>query len=323
MPSRPTTHVDALLSNAASGVIDENAGLYVAGTVAPITYTPELSGLYPLFDRNAFVQDAAVAIDDGVRIPEIDFTMSTTPYSIQQFGAAARMLYRDLYEVGPGSVNPQVVKNAKLKLIVNTLLLRHEIAFASTYFKTGVWGTDYTGGAAGVPFWDDFTASDPEAAIEAAQETMDLNGGMRGNVLLIGRQVWKWLKRHPRIKPKPGLGSDTVTPEALAKLFGVDRVVVAGAKKATNIQGATAAYSYVFGRSALLVRAAANGSVDSEPSALRIFAWNQIGGPDRPAAVEIFDKPEDRYQKMQVRVGWGHVVQSASLGIFFSNIVSA
>lgn len=75
--------------------------------------------------------------------------------------------------------------------------------------------------------WSDFSGtSDPIASIEIAKEAIRAATGKRPNTIVMGAVVMSKLKQHPDIVDRiKYTGRDVATPELLASLFGVERVV--------------------------------------------------------------------------------------------------
>jgi len=83
----------------------------------------------------------------------------------------------------------------------------------------------------GTSQWSDFSGvSDPIADIEAAKEAVRIKIGKRPNTVAVGAAVWAKLRQHPKIIDRiKWTGSDSATPEMVANLFGVKRLLVGDA----------------------------------------------------------------------------------------------
>jgi hypothetical protein len=76
--------------------------------------------------------------------------------------------------------------------------------------------------------WNDYSGtSDPVGNIEAGKEVVRQKIGKKANVAVIGALVFSALKNHPKVVDRMKYtGRDVATPELLASLFGLDKVVV-------------------------------------------------------------------------------------------------
>lgn len=83
----------------------------------------------------------------------------------------------------------------------------------------------------GTAQWSDFTGtSQPIQAIETAKEAVRAATGKRPNTVVMGAAVMAKLRQHPVVVDRiKYTGRDVATPELLASLFGVARVVVGDA----------------------------------------------------------------------------------------------
>lgn len=85
---------------------------------------------------------------------------------------------------------------------------------------------------AGSSQWSDLTSgvSDPVSDIETAKEAIRAKIGKRPNVVEISAAVFAKLRLHPKIIDRiKYTGRDSATPELLAQLFGVKKVVIGDA----------------------------------------------------------------------------------------------
>lgn len=83
----------------------------------------------------------------------------------------------------------------------------------------------------GTAQWSDFgTVSDPVKDIEAAKNAVRAATGKRANTVVLGAAAFSALQQHPKIVARlVYTGRDIATPELLAALFGVAKVVVGDA----------------------------------------------------------------------------------------------
>jgi hypothetical protein len=85
---------------------------------------------------------------------------------------------------------------------------------------------------AGTSQWSDLTTgvSDPIANVETAKEAVRQAVGKRANTVVMGAQVFAKLKQHPKVIDRMKYtGRDIATPELLASLFDVQRVMIGDA----------------------------------------------------------------------------------------------
>ena len=103
----------------------------------------------------------------------------------------------------------------------------------------------------GTDQWSDFGAtSDPIDDVEAAKEAIRAATGKRPNTMVMGAVVMAKLRQHPKIVDRiKYTGRDVATPELLASLFGVGRVVAGDAIYSND---AGTAFTDVWGKDVVL-----------------------------------------------------------------------
>lgn len=105
----------------------------------------------------------------------------------------------------------------------------------------------------GTSQWSDYTNSDPFDDLETGMQTVHSAIGVNPNTLILGKEAWDKLKHHPsfleRIKYSQ---KGVITPDLLAALIGVDKVLIGGAYYTSSVEGATEATSYLWGKDAIL-----------------------------------------------------------------------
>jgi len=118
----------------------------------------------------------------------------------------------------------------------NIIALRLEKAQADLATTAASYGAANKITLSGTSQWSDFTGvSSPSKDIETAKEAIRSQTGKAGNLVVISAMVMAKLRQHPLIIDRiKYTGRDTVTPDLLAALWGVDQVVVGGAVYTDN-----------------------------------------------------------------------------------------
>ena len=131
------------------------------------------------------------------------------------------------------------------------------------------------------------------------------------------------MKNHPDVVDRiKYTSSQTVTAEMLARMFEVDRVLVAKAVKATNNEGATGAYGFAYGKSALLCHVAPSAGLLT-PSAGYTFAWTGVsGGMGTTMGTSQFRLEHLKAERVEGEIAFDNKVVGADLGYFFTTAVA-
>lgn len=309
-------HADAILSNLSVAYIQDQTK-YIFNKVFPVVPVGKQSDRYYVFPREAWLRDEAQKRADNTESVGSGYSLSEDSYFAEVWA-----FHRDLGSQMRANADDQLrLEENATRFVTSRLLLRAEVQWATDYFTTGVWGTDTTVAAT----WDDYVASDPIEDIEEAKEDISSVTGFEANTLVLGKQVWRRLRNHPDIRSRifgTGAAGRNVTLEQFAQLVEVERVLVAGAIKATNKKGATAAYSYVHGKHALLCHVADAPALET-PSAGYTFSWNGVSGSlGTEVAIDKFEIRKTKTLRVEGEMAWDNKVVAADLGVFLPSVVA-
>jgi hypothetical protein len=322
-PSINSVHVDAILTNISVAYLQKQDN-FIADKVFPVVAVDKKSDKYFTYTKNDWFRDEAQRRADGTESAGSGYNLSTGTYSADVWA-----FHKD--------VGDQTVANADAPLnplreatefVTHRLLLRKELQFVSDFFTTGVWADDVTG-VAGAPSsgevkqWSDYSSSDPINDIETAKSEILSNTGMEANTLVLGYEVFRQLKNHPDLVDRiKYTSSQTITEDMLARMFDLDRVLVAKAVKATNNEGASEAYSFAYGKSALLCHVASAPGLLT-PSAGYTFSWTGVsGGIGSTIGVSSFRMESLKAERVEAEMAFDNKVIGADLGYFWTTIVA-
>lgn len=326
MPTNPNyIHIDTALTNLSVAYI-QSASAFVANQVFPMVPVQKQSDRYFVYKREDWFRDEAQLRAPATESAGGGYDIDNTPqYFCQKYG-----YHKDVTE--EDRVNSDAPLNADQDasdFVTNKLLLRREIAWASSYFTTGVWTTEYTGvvaapGANQFLQWNDANA-DPISDIDNRQTSIMELTGYKPNVLVLGAWVYKALKNHPDILDRiKYTQKGIVTLDLLATLFDVDKVLVATAVKNASAKGVAESNSFIFGKHALLCYAAPRPALKT-PSAGYTFVWtgllgaNAYGGRSLRIPMDWLGQGTER---IEGEMAFDLKVVAADLGAFFASAVA-
>ena len=322
-PNINSVHVDAILTNISVAYL-QNQDSFIADKVFPVVPVDKKSDKFFTYTKNDWFRDEAQRRADGTESAGSGYNLSTGTYSADVFA-----FHKD--------VGDQTVANADAPLnplreatefVTRRMLLRKEIQFVSDFFTTGVWGTDVTG-VSGAPTsgqtkqWSDYSSSDPINDIEEAKSDILGATGMEANTLVLGYEVFRQLKNHPDLVDRiKYTSSNTITEDMLARMFDLDRVLVAKAVKATNNEGASEAYGFAYGKAAALYHVASAPGLLT-PSAGYTFSWTGVsGGIGSTIGVSSFRMESLRAERVEAEMAFDNKVIGSDLGYFWNTIVA-
>lgn len=322
-PTLSQVHIDAPLTNISIAYMQSQDN-FIANQVFPVVPVDKKSDKFFVYTKNDWFRDEAQRRADATESAGSGYNLTTDSYSADVWA-----FHKDVGDqTRANSDTPLVPDREATEFVTSRLLLRQEVQFVSDFVKTGVWGTDWAG-VSGTPStnefkqWSDFANSDPIEDIEAGKETILSSTGFMPNTLVLGYQVYRKLRNHPDLVDRiKYTSSNTITTDIMARLFDVERVLVAKAVKATNNEGATGAYSFAYGKSALLTYSAPNPGLMT-PSAGYTFAWRGVSGQlGASIGVSRIRMEHLKADRIEGEVAFANKVTAPDLGFFFNTAVA-
>jgi hypothetical protein len=323
-PTLNDVHVDAILTNISVAYM-QNRDNFIADKVFPVIPVDKKSDKFFTYTKNDWFRDEAQRRAPATESAGGGYNLSTDTYSADVWA-----FHKD--------VPDQIVANADAPLnplreaaefVTHRLLLRREIQFVTDFMTSGVWGTTIAGTAGTATAgtfatqWSNYTSSDPIEDIEAGKATILSNTGMEANTLVLGYDVFRQLKNHPDLVDRiKYTSSQTITADMIAAMFDIPRVIVSKAIKATNLEGATGAYSFATGKTALLCHVAPQPGLMT-PSAGYTFSWTGVsGGLGQVIGTSQFRMDSIRASRVEAEMAFDNKIIGSDLGYFFNSIVA-
>lgn len=323
-PSRSQVHIDAVLSNISVAYIQDQSR-FIAQQVFPVVPVDKASDKYFVYRKEDWFRDEAQKRADASESSGSGYDLGTDDYSCEVFafhkdiGAQARSNADDALDLDSEAT----------EFVTQRMLLRQEVDWVQEYFTTGTWANDRagvaTGETPGTSFrrWSDYENSDPVEDVEEGKEAILGTTGFEANTLVLGYSVFRRLKNHPDIRDRiKYTSSQTITPEMLAAMLDIERVLVATSVRATTKEGAASPqYAFNHGKHALLCHVASSPGLLT-PSAGYTFAWNGVsGGLGLPVGVSNFYMDAKKADRIEAEAAWDNKVVGADLGYFFEDAV--
>lgn len=256
------THYDQYLTNISVAYTDPST--YVGEIVVPVVEVLKQSDKYMVFDY----QDHMVADDDLRRAPGSLASEMRTGWSEDAYFCEGYAKRYALYDEEIANADQERIFNleemaarqVKAKLLLNKEIKSAELMTNPNNFHPDLRitvGADKNSGA-DVVKWSNFEDSDPMKDIFKIREKAERLGGMNYNALVLSKPVYNILKFHPKLKATIAgwTSPEMVSDEAIKQLLGVDKLIVANARKATSAQrrvGEGGLTSYIWGNNAVLM----------------------------------------------------------------------
>lgn len=316
-PTQTQVHVDAILTNISVAYLQDLKN-FIATKVFPIVPVEKQSDKYFTYTKADWFRDEARPRADGTQSAGSGYGLSTAGYTCDVYA-----FHKDVGAQARANQDAPInLDREAAQFVTQRLMLRQEIQWVTDYFTTGVWGTDKVGGT-DFAVWSDYATSDPINDVEDAKRAVLVATGFEPNTLVLGYDVFRRLRHHPDIVDRfKYTNSQTITAEMLARLFEIDRLLVAKAIKNTGLEGETAAYSFTHGKDAALFHVADNPGLLT-PSAGYVFAWKGVSaGLGANVGISKFYLPKEKADRVEGEAAWDNKVVAADLGYFWSGAVA-
>lgn len=314
-PTSSAVHVDRPLTNISVAYM-QSQDAFIASRVFPIVPVEKQTDKYFTYTKNDWFRDEAELRADGTQSAGSGYGLSTASYSCDVYA-----FHKDVGPQARANVDAGLALDRDATLFVTQrLLLRQEMQWVTDCFSTSIWGTDSTPSN----LWSDYTLSDPINDVETGKETILSNTGFLPNTLVLGYQTFRALRNHPDIIDRfKYTSSQNISAQMLAGIFEVDRIFVARAVKATNVEGETAAYGFVHGKHALLCYVAPTPGLLT-PSAGYTFVWRGLpGGIGADVAISRESIPlTGGAERVEGQTAWDNKIVATDLGYFFNGAVA-
>lgn len=332
LPGVSDLHVNAPLTNVSVAYI-QNPNRFIANKVFPKVPVEKRSDIYWRYSKSDWRRTEAAKRAPGTESKGVGWNNDTDQYYCDVFA-----VHKDIED----QVRANADSNFKLdsdatKFVTNQLLLRRDMDWVDTYFKTGVWATEYDG-VAGTPAagqfqqWDQ-SASDPLVNVTDWQIDFDLLTGFEVNFMVLGANVWKRLKNHPAILDRIKFTQKgVVTKDLVASFFDIpaNRLFVATASSSVGpqindmaTQDAQATMEYIVPANSALLGYAPSAPSLNEPSAGYVMTWKgYIGNNSEGVAISNFRMQHLKSDRIEGEMAYDMKVVSQDCGIFLNNVVA-
>lgn len=323
-PTQSDLHVNVPLTNVSIAYM-QSANTYIADKVFPKVSVRKQSDLYWKYSKSDWRRTDVARRAPGTESPGVGWNFDTDSYFAHVYA-----VHKDVDDQLRANADSNFnLDRDATEFVTNQLLLKRDLDWNGTYFKSGVWNTDLTGG-------DDFgqwsdAGSDPIG--DVAQYVVDFRRetGFAPNIMILGAEVMKALKQHPdiidRIKyTQRGI----VTEDLIATLFGVEQLytsyaTVAAGPQIPDARSQDAAASYDFitnAKSALMLYAPSTPSVMT-PSAGYTFTWSgYLGGNAQGIRVKRFRMENIASDRIEAEATYDMKVVCPDLGIYLDSVVA-
>lgn len=323
-PSQSDLHVNMPLTNVSVAWM-QSSDAYIADKVFAKCPVKKQSDLYWKYSKSDWRRTDVKRRAPSTESPGVGWNVTTDQYFAHVY--AVHKDIDDQLRANADSVF-NMDKDAT-EFITNQLLLRRDLDWNDTFFKTGVWDTEYVGTTDFVK-WDD-AGSDPIG--DVARWILDYRKltGFKPNKMVLGAEVMNALKQHPDIIDRIKYTQKGIVSEDLiATLFNIDQLYTSYATIASGanipdaaLQDAGAAYDFMTNSKSVLMCFTPSSPSLMTPAAGYTFTWNgYLGGNSQGIKIKRFRMEPIASDRIEAEMTYDMKVVSPDMGVFASAVVA-
>lgn len=329
-PTQSDLHVNVPLTNVSVAYL-QSASSYIADKVFPRVPVPKQSNTFWKYSKSDWRRTSAQKRAPGTETPGDGWNNLQDQYFCHVYG-----IHKDVDDQTRANADSNFnLDRDSTEFVTNQLLLKRDIDWSDTFFKSGVWTTQKTG-VSGTPSTNEFkqwndSASDPIRDVQ--QWIIDFREltGFKPTGMVLGANVMKELKQHPDIIDRIKYTQKGIVSEDLiATLFDVDELYTSYATKASGphindakAQDAAATYSFISNSKSLLMFYAPKSPSLMTPSAGYTFTWNgYMGGNGQGIRIKRFRQEAIASDRIEAEMTYDMKVVCNDMGVYAGSVVA-
>lgn len=328
-PTQADLHVNVPLTNVSVAYI-QSADSYIADKVFPKVPVQKQSDLFWKYSKSDWRRTDVKRRAPSTESPGVGWNMDTDTYFAHVYA-----VHKDIddQERANADSNFNLDRDAT-EFITNQQLLKRDIDWTNSYFKTGVWANEKTG-VASAPTTNQFlqwngASSDP--LTNMGNWILDFRRltGFAPNICVMGAYVMNALKQHPDIVDRIKYTQrGVVTEDLIATLFDVDELFISYATISNGPQipdarqqDAAATYDFIGDPTGVLLAYAPPAPSLLTPSAGYTFTWSgYLGGNAEGVRVKRFRMEHIASDRVEAEQTYDMKVVAPDLGLFINGAV--
>lgn len=221
--------IDPVLTEIARGYQNNT---FVGSALFPAVPVGQRGGKIIQFGKEAF-RAYNTGRAPGANTKRVQYEYSSASFALEQHALEGTVPFEIMEEA---SAVPGIdMGQGAVQMVQDIIAARLEKAQAALATNAAAYAASNKITLAGTDQWSDLAASDPVDDIEAAKEAIRAKIGRYPNTIVMGAAVMAKLRQHSKIIDRiKYTGRDVPTPELLASLFGVARVISGDAVQASD-----------------------------------------------------------------------------------------
>jgi hypothetical protein len=254
--STSDVYVDQVLTSVSVAYANKS---FIADQVFPVINVKNKTGVYFKYDKANLQIPANTKRTGTSTTAQVDFNLTKVAYGPLTERALKTPIEKDVQEM---AVDPLAPRVKATNLVTEKIMLEKERDLVTMLTDTSQVTQNVT--LSGTSQWSDYVNSDPVPMIQSWKDSIQLNGLVTPNTLVLGYQVWSKLMNHPKLISRiQYVSKQSVSLDDFANLIGVERVLIGNAVQNTAAEGAADSLGFLWGKNAFLMYVAPTPSIDT------------------------------------------------------------
>lgn len=280
MPTKNQVHKNKPLENLS---VAYRVGGLICDELLPRMMVQHESDDYFVYTKDNLRLDTTLRAD-GAESNETDWNLSTASYSVD-FHALKHLVTDRVRNNADAAIKPDMDATESL---TGKILLRKESDLASLLGTAANWAnaTSLTTTFA----WSAQTSlSNPISFCDSATTVILQSAGVKANVMALDHRTWKAAKEHPSVIDRlKYTSSQSVGPDLLARLCGIERVLVADANINNGGEGLADSMGFLYTDAAWI------GYINPAPGLRKLTAIQQFVAAGNGAGTSVTKWREEK-----------------------------
>lgn len=291
---------------------------FVGQRVMPVVDVQSSAGSFGKIPLDQLLQNRETRRSPGAGYNRGQFKFTPATYSTEEHGVEEPVddreaqMYRNYFDaevISTMRAQRAIVENQEKR--VAALVFN-----ASTYTPTSITNE-----------WDDYANATPITDVESKVQAIYAASGLWPNAMVINRKVFRNLRNCAQVIDRlkyqgfVDVRAENISAQALAALFDIPNVLVAGGTKNAANEGAATSISQIWSDEYCWLGRIATTQDVREPCVGRIFHWSADGSEAR-GLVETYREEQTRSNIVRVRHDVDEVEILTACGGLLSNITT-
>ncbi len=311
MPEPQQVHIDAALTNVSLAYRHPD---FIAELIAPQVPVRKQSDRYYVYDID---REGMRSIDDlrspGTMASEVDYTLSTDSYYCSDHALVSAVTDEERENADP-ALQPHIDRT---EFLTERVLLNQEVATAAALQESA----DITSRSLDTDSTWSNPDSDPLTDMQEARVQVFNQAQRRANLVILPFQIYEAVRIHPAIIDMIKYsGNGLATPQILAQIFDVDRVVVPRAFVNDAAPGQPPAVSPVWGNNVYVAHVAPRAGL-KQLSLAHTFVWSGTPGSENGTVVERWRDHSRKADMVRVQKYYDVKLVAPAACFRFNNVI--